>query len=444
MTLANKVFSQYEKNVLQNKEAYQKDHQKVMAEVEKTPAKYYGKPVKFLYQPMFFDENDIKRFQEASYQLMQILKKVIEYYLKDEKFRSFFGFSPLLEQLILKEPGYDIPVPMGRFDVFYYYTGEFQFCELNADGSSGMVETRELQNVFENSLALEELKKDYKITTFELFYSWVEALLHNYKQFSGGKEKPRIAIVDRFSSTIPNEFIEFQKVFEERGCPTIIADIRELDYKGGKLFHKDFEIDCIYRRAVTWEIVEEPEETRDFIQAYLDGAVCVVGPLRSQIIHNKNIFSILHDSSKTPFLTEEEREFIAKHIPYTTLFDKENKELVDFTIANKDSLVLKPMDKYASYGVSIGKDFTPEKWQDIINNQAQEGYLLQHFCQLPNMPMAIMDNEDIGFRGTNYVLGLYLYNEKFQGIYTRTSQQNVVGVIGEFSAVPNFLVKEKL
>ena len=444
MDLARKVFSQYEKNLLGNREGYERDYNRVITEVEKTPAKYYGKAVKFLYQPMFFDEKDIKKFEEASYQLMKILKKVIDEYIKNKGFREFFNFSPILEQLILKDPGYNIPVPMARFDVFYYPTGEFKFCELNADGSSGMVETRELQNIFNDSLAIDELKKDYDITTFELFDSWVDALLHNYRQFSGGDKKPNVAIIDRFSSSIPNEFIEFQKVFEKRGYSTIITDIRELDYRDGRLFYKDFQIDCIYRRAVTWEIIERPGETRAFIDAYLDGRVCVVGPIRSQIIHNKNIFNILHDPLKTGFLTEDEREFITKYIPYTRFFDKDNKELVDFTIANKDDLVLKPLDKYASYGVNIGRDFTLQKWKDVINNQGQEEYLLQDFCKLPNMPMAIFKNHDIKFIGTNYVLGLYLYNERFQGVYTRTSQQNVVGVIGEFAAVPNFLVKEKL
>ncbi|NLM05257.1 MAG: glutathionylspermidine synthase family protein [Clostridiales bacterium] len=444
MILAGKLFEEYRNELLSNKGKYIEDYNEVRKKVEKSPAKYHGKPVKFLYQPMFFDSDDMKVLKNAGHRLMKILKKVIAQYLKDEEFRKAFDFSPILEKLILKNAGYNVTIPMARFDILYYPNGDFKFIELNADGSSGMLETRELQNIFEESLIMDKIKKDYEIEGFELFNTWVDGLLANYREFSGGDNKPNIAIVDRLLSGIPNEFVAFQKAFEKRGYSTIIADIRELEYRDKRLYHKDFPIDCIYRRAVTWEIVEKPEETQDFIQAYLDGAVCVVGPILTQIIHNKNIFSILHDSTLTKFLSGEDRDFIKNHIPYTGVFNNNDEEMVDYVLKNKDGLVLKPMDKYASYGVSIGQDFNMDQWQDIIKNQAVDGYLFQKFCKLPNRHMPIVHNGDIKFVNRNYVLGLYLYNEKFQGIYTRTSEQNVVGVIGEFAAVPNYAVNKKL
>lgn len=438
------IYSQHQQNIKGNKEAYLKDYKNIFQEVEKSPAKYNGKPVEFLYQPMFLDKKDFSKFRELTSQLLVILNKTIDYYLRDEEFRKHFGFSPLLEKMILKNPGYDKSVPMGRFDIFYHYDGGFQFCELNADGSSGMVEARELQQIIGQSLALRELEDQYDFTSFELFDTWVDALLENYQQFTSKEEKPNIAIVDWISSTVPSEFLEFQKSFEKKGCSTVVADIRELEYKEGKLYYKDFPIDCIYRRAVTWEIIENQGEVKDFINAYLDGAVCVVGSIRSQIIHNKNIFSILHDPLKTPFLSEEERRFVEEHIPYTTIFDSSNKELVKFTINNKDELVLKPMDKYASCGVYIGRDFTEEEWIRIINHDARQDYLLQQFCQVPKIPMAMFTDEDVAFIENNYIIGLFMYNEKLQGVYTRVGRQNIIGSVVECFTIPNFIMEKKL
>ncbi|SNS78576.1 Glutathionylspermidine synthase preATP-grasp [Anaerovirgula multivorans] len=444
MASMHTIYSQYQQNIIRDKEAYLKDYKNIFQEVEKSPAKYKGKPVEFLYQPMFLDKKDFSKFQELTSQLLAILNKTIDHYLQEEEFRKHFGFSPLLEKMILKNPGYDKSVPMGRFDIFYHYDGRFQFCELNADGSSGMVEARELQQIIGQSLALRELEDQYDFTSFELFDTWVDALLENYQQFSGKEEKPNIAIVDWVSTTVPSEFLEFQKSFEKKGCSTVVADIRELEYKEGKLYYKDFPIDCIYRRAVTWEIIENQGEVKDFINAYLDGAVCVVGPIRSQIIHNKNIFSILHDPLKTPFLSEEERHFVEEHIPYTTMFDSSNKELVEFTINNKDELVLKPMDKYASCGVYIGRDFTEEEWIRIINHDARQDYLLQQFCHVPKIPMAMFTDEDVGFIENNYIIGLFMYNEKLQGVYTRVGRQNIIGSVVECFTIPNFIIEKKL
>jgi len=428
--------------VVKNKNTFLKDYEEVVKKVEKSPAKYKGNPVEFLHQPLLLGKEDFERFQNITDQLIKILNKVINKYIEDEKFRLYFGFSPLLEKLILKDPGYSKNIPMGRFDIFYNLDGSFQFCELNADGSSGMVEARELQKIIGESHTLKELKESYSLKDYEVFDSWAEALLTNYKEFSNNEEKPQIAIIDWFKGDPPSEFIEFKKTFEKFGCKTVIADPEDLVYKENKLYNGDFRIDCVYRRAVTWEIIENQDKVQDFINAYLDGNVCVVGPLRSQVIHNKIIFAILHEPVKTPFLSEEEREFVKKHIPYTTEFNIENQDLVEFVINNKDELVLKPMDKYASKGVRIGIDFTKSEWERIIREEAKEEYIIQQLCRIPKLPMAMVKDGDVKFVENNYLIGLFMYNEKLQGLYTRTGTKNIIGSVVECYTVPNFIVEE--
>ncbi len=53
--LPSEMFRIYEQLVLENPELFWKGYQKTLKEVEKSPAKYKGKPVEFLYQPFFFD-----------------------------------------------------------------------------------------------------------------------------------------------------------------------------------------------------------------------------------------------------------------------------------------------------------------------------------------------------------------------------------------------------
>lgn len=437
---SRKLFSAYKNKVLNNKDEYINEYKKVLKAVEESPAKYKGKPVEFLFQPLFLMEEDFNRFRALTNQLMSILNKVINQYLIDEDFRKHFGFNPLLEKLILKDPGYDKNVPMGRFDIFYNYDdGSFQFCELNTDGSSGMIEQRELQLIFKNSAALKGLEKNYSYRGFELFQSWVDAFLRNYYQYNKESIKPQVAIMDWLTGDAPSEFIAFKEVFEANGCPTVIVDPSWLEYKDGSLYYGDFRIDCIYRRAVTWEIIERADEAKAFIEAYLAGDVCVIGPIRSQIAHNKNIFAILHDEEKTPFLSEADRRYIKTHIPLTRIFDASNKQLVKHTIDNKDSLVLKPMDKYASKGVRIGRDYSEEQWVSIIEEEAKEEYLLQDFCRLPKMPMAKFNNNDVEFLDFNYIIGLFMYNEELQGVYTRTGTKNIIGSIVECYTVPNYV-----
>lgn len=437
------LFQQYKEDVLMQPERYISEYNNVKKRVSYSPAIYKGQPVKFLYQPFFFSDGDILRFKELIKTLGTILEKVIDQYLGEPEYRKHFAFSPFLEELILRDPGYDHPFPMARFDIFYHPEGSFQFCELNADGSSGMVESRELDQIIYNSLALDRYKKDYDFHTFELFDSWIDALIENYGQFSKSKKAPQVAIVDFFEDKPPSEFIEFQKAFEKRGYSTIIADPRNLELKGNHLYYKDFRIDCIYRRTVTWEVEEHQEEVQDFVRAYLEGKVCVVGSFRSQIIHNKIIFSVLHDEEATGFLTERERGFIKSHIPYTVPFDSKEPRLLEMILANKDRYVLKPSDKYACLGVSVGKDYLSEQWRQFAEDELDEAYLIQEFCNVPSMEMAVYTKEKVQFEQCNYITGLYVYNGEFQGIYHRAGRENIIGSLVEGFSLPNYLVRKK-
>ncbi|MBN4074352.1 MAG: hypothetical protein COA82_02055 [Alkaliphilus sp.] len=439
-----KIFEMFKERALEDKKKYTEEYYNIVKEVEKSPAKYKGEPVEFLYQPMFIGEEEIRKFEILAKQLMGILKKVINRYLVNEEFRKYFNFSPLLERLILKDFGYHVQVPMARFDIFYHYKKEgFQFCELNADGSSGMLEQRELARIIGKSSLIKSFKEDLRLESFELFNSWANVILENYRLFSGGNEKPQVAIVDWLDGEPPSEFIEFQRVFENAGMKTVIVDPRQLKYKGSKLYHNEFRIDCVYRRAVTVDIIERADEAKELIDAYLEGNVCVVGPFRSQIIHNKIIFSILHDCDATAFLSAEDREFIERHIPHTVVLDGENDKLIDSAIANKNFFVLKPMDKYASKDVCIGKDYSDAEWAKRVKEAAGNNYLIQELCSIPTQPMAIVSSKEVEFKEMNYIIGLFLYNEELQGVYTRVGSQNLIGSVVECYTVPCYLVKER-
>ena len=77
------------------------------------------------------------------------------------------------------------------------------------------------------------------------------------------------------------------------------------------------QVDSIYRRAVTSDIMKHYEEVGDFIAAVKDNAVCLIGDFRTQIAHNKILYKILHLPQTQVFLTEEENAFLKAHVPMT-------------------------------------------------------------------------------------------------------------------------------
>ena len=312
------IYKEFSKEVLEHPQKYYDDFVLVENAVANSTALYKGKPIDFHYQPMFFDQTDVERFEHLATTFSAILKKVIDEYITNPVFRSYFDFPSLMEELILIDPGYAMPFPMARFDIFYSYDDDFKFCELNTDGTSGMNESNPVEKAVLSSQILKVLQKNYRISYFELFLPWIEELLGCYAEYSNSSNpKPNIAIMDWEGVATIEEFKVFQQMLMQRGCRTVICDPRDLKYKNKKLYFLDTPIDLIYRRSLTFEMCERAAEVGDVLDAYEDGNVCMVGPFRSHVIHNKRIFAILSDAKKTPFLNDEEQEFVRKHIPFT-------------------------------------------------------------------------------------------------------------------------------
>ncbi|KQC05475.1 MAG: hypothetical protein APR54_08280, partial [Candidatus Cloacimonas sp. SDB] len=432
----NKKIDQVYREMLQSDpEKFLKDYAVITEKLKNSTARYKGKIIDFLYQPMFFDSRDIKQFKYIAEKLSDIIEKCTTEFLSNPSFRKYFGYSEIMEELILLDPGYKIPAPIARFDLFYD-EGNFKLCELNGDGTSAMNEANTLEQIFLESQIIKELQKDYEIYYYELFLTWLNELLNIYREF-GGKGNPNIAITDFSGLGTNEEFDRFKNVFEGQGYKTLICDPRDMSYKNGELSVAGLRIDLVYRRAVNKEVESRITEVEALIQAYRDKAVCIVGPFRSQIMHNKIFFEILCDAKKTDFLNSEEREFINQHIPDTFTLQEENLQKV---ISSKDSFVIKPKDSYGGRNVVCGSDLTAAEWKNELQKASQTGnYLLQEFSNFTSKKLPVISDGKIEFKTFKTTLGLFVYNGKLQGLYSRVGSRNVIAGSIESITLPSLV-----
>ncbi|MFW6034879.1 MAG: glutathionylspermidine synthase family protein [Halothermotrichaceae bacterium] len=444
MTSINKYQEKFLKPIKKSPDKYYKDYLMAKKKVDNSSAIYKGEVVDFLYQALFFNKKEYKKLKGYNQTLSKILDKVIEEYKEKPSFRKYFNFPKLMEELILIDPGYNQNFPIARFDIFYKQNGSSKFCELNADGSSAMNEVRVLQKVMEETKAFKKFTVNKETAGFELFYSWIDEIINNYNQFTGGEEdKPNIAIVDFEGEGTIYEFKEFKKRFIEKGYKTIICDPRNLEYNDGSLYHNQFRVDLIYRRATTARLVEEADSIQDFLEAYKNKDVCVVGGLLSELIHNKIIFAVLHNEKAVSFLNNDEKQFIKEHIPFTKIIDFDNMEMVQEIMDNKNKYILKPFDKYAGYGVHVGRDYNHLAWVTILKEITGQDYIVQEFIDVPQLKMAGIEKGTISIQDYGFLLGMFLYNQQTKGLYTRVGRENIIGSIVESFTVPNFIITEE-
>ena len=436
----------YCQRILEDKEAHAKSALEEIAYINGSTAKYHGRCVRSLYVPKMFTDEDIENFKELLSVLYGIFDKVIERYRNDGAYRRLFGFPEELEELILRRPRYESRIPIARIDLFYNEeTKDFQFCEFNTDGSSAMNEDRELNRALTLTLGYSKLEETYQIETFELFDSWVETSLRIYREMEGAKEKPYVAIVDFMESATNNEFEIFAERYRKHGVECEICEIRKLRFSDGKLYSESGKpIDMIYRRAVTSDILKRYGEVSDFIAAVKAESVCLIGDFTTQIVHNKILYSILHHPVTQAFLSEAEKAYVKAHVPYTARMTADYLPIEEI-LKEKDRFILKPLDSYGSKGVFAGVEYeSKEEWEQIVKGHRTDDYLVQEFCepyQTENIDFS--KGSDADFVKVSNLTGLFVYDGRFQGIYSRIAYGKIISTQYSEMALPTICVRER-
>lgn len=444
MTLQNEVFEAYRAQILAHREENEAGALAMKKAIENSPLKYNGVLEKTVHIPKVFDEQTAAHFQKIVETSCGIFGKVIQGYREDEVIRKLFPFSKELEELILLPKPYEGVLPISRLDLFYHEdTGEFQFCEINTDGTAAMFRDVELRKALAYNPAHRAVEQMYELEPFELFDSWVSTFMGLYATYAKKMDKPHVALVDFLENATYPEFESFADAFRKAGVSCGIYDIRTLQYKDGKLLAEDGTwINAIYRRVVTADIMSHYDEVGAFLDAVREDAVFLAGAFETQLIHTKWLFYVLHHPAMRRYLTQEEQDFVDAHVPRTVEFSSEYIDLEEVR-RNKDGYILKPMDAYASKGVyAAGREYEQQAWETLCADLYGKGMICQQYCtqyMTPNIDFAWGDGE---WHPYINMPGLYSYNGKFAGILMRMACEEKIIVAHENErTAPVFVVK---
>ncbi|MCL2599317.1 MAG: glutathionylspermidine synthase family protein [Firmicutes bacterium] len=395
--------------------------------IKNSTATFTRGQLSMMAMPKMHTPRSFEVVQKALETTHSILSKIIERYLTDAELQAMFPFADKLKQLILLPKQYAQNLPICRLDIFLDEESlDFKFCEFNADGASAMNEDREIYNAWKNSQLYAKMGQTHQIRSFELFDSWVQSFADLYKEYLQTKKvkknvgKPTIAIVDFLDIGTKSEFGVFAKAFEKAGYTCVIEDITTLRYDGKVLTNKDgCKIDAIYRRAVTSECMDKYDTIKPFLQAVRDDAVCLIGAFRTQVIHDKNLFRLLRDPYIKALLTKEENDFVEQHIPKTYKLEYGQYDKIA-VLNHKDKWLIKPSDRYGSFDVHTGGDYTDMEWYEVIAKYEGKGFVLQEYCPPYRTQDLYFDDSDQPVVGNyGYMTGCFLYNGTLKGLYTR-------------------------
>jgi glutathionylspermidine synthase len=386
-------------------------------------------------------EHILKRVNSA---LMDIVNTTARLYFEEPQLRHYFQLTPEAKTLVEIDPGYPRSVIFARFDAFM--EGEaLKMIELNCDSPAGAGYADVLEEMLFEEKLLQSFFSEHAVKRVFRRERVLAGLLEAWEEF-GGYEVPNIAIVDWRTVRTRPEFESFKELFEAKGYKTTIADPRELTYKGGKLYHKNFRIHLVYRRSIVDELLEHLDEVQDFIRAYREKAVCVVNPLRSRLASAKALLAILTNSEYDRFYTEEENRIKREYLPWTRRMTDADRfyggkkiYLVDFLKDEKETLVLKPSLGYGGKGVWIGRDTKDEEWNTAIDRavKGEKGeYVVQEYVNIPIISVPVVVNGKLDFVYKKINLNCFVVGAKLAGNFSRLSDESVINVARQGGLIP--------
>lgn len=433
--LREKVFQKL-LSMSSEQEAYFNDNSSLyFRNLEHSSAKIRGTTIKSIYHPYVLSSMEFYWIKRKSEKLWSILEKTGKLMITDKRVADFFNFPDELVGLLKVNPGYDMNIPITRFDAFYNEAGSIYFCEFNTDGTSGMNETNTMEGCYLDTDLGRRLINSYSLQQCELRISLLETLLECYKAF-GGTHKPTIAIVDFLDKATIAEFEALKDVFIREGYKTFIADPRDLLYMNDNLWYKGTRIDLVYRRAVTTELLERYQSIQEFIKAYINNAFCMVGSFRSEAAHSKLVFTFLTSSAAEDYFSEDEISFIKEHLPNTVRLESGKQELLELLLKEKDNYIIKPHNSYGSQGLFMGKDCSEEQWNLLINDNMGKNYIAQELIPIPSENFIISPGRS---KELKVNLSPFLYGGKLRGFYTRISEIEVITTARGGALIPTFV-----
>jgi hypothetical protein len=415
---------------------------------------FFGeRPLCTVLRPRFLDPQQYGWLQRRASLLLHAFDRAHRTALSDARFREQFGLLDWEERLVAIDPGFRSASPTSRLDAFFVDDGAgVKFTEYNAETPAGGAYNDALTDVFLGLPVMRDFLRRFQLRPLPVMHSVMHCLLDAFAQWRRTSEAPRVAILDWREVPTYSEFVLFGDYFGRHGIPCAIVDPRELEYSNGRLHAGDFTITLIYKRVLLSELIEREGEDSTTIRAVRDGAVCMVNPFACKILHKKTSLAVLSDERNAALFSEEERQAIDEHIPWTRRVEErtttaagESVDLLPFVEEHRERLVLKPSDEYGGKGIVLGWEATADEWNAAMRAALSEPYIVQERIPLPSEPFPSFDGRGAVIADRMLDTAPYcFYGDYMDGCLTRLATTSLLNVTsGGGSNVPTMLVEAR-
>jgi uncharacterized circularly permuted ATP-grasp superfamily protein len=412
-----------------------------------------GRALCTVLRPRFLTLDGHRQLQRRIVPLMRAFRRAYELALVDSEFRAQFGLTDWEEVLLDADPRYRSPSPTSRLDFFYSPTsGALGLTEYNAETPAGAAYNDALAETFLDLPAMRAFNREYDVFVVAARQGVTGALLDAYHEYTGSRDRPRVAILDWRGVPTETEFELYQEHLVGMGIECIIDDPRHAEYRDRQLYVGGAPVDLIYKRVLINELVDRCGLESPVVRAVRDGTVCMVDGFRCKILHKKASLAVLSDEANVSLFAAAERRAIAECIPWTrvvrqrkTVYRDAPVDLVSFIVRERERFVLKPNDDYGGRGITLGWTVDGASWERAVSEALESPHIVQEQVAIPCEPYPSWVDGRLEIFERQYDTAPFVTNgEHMEGLLTRLSTDPLLNVTaGGGSTVPTFLVEKR-
>ncbi len=241
-------------------------------------------------------------------------------------------------------------------------------------------------------------------------------------------EQPaRLAEAEDMIARIKRQLLSQSSLAIDFTCCTHADDLM---LEEGAVFTKQGRLDSML-------LFGRPQLLPEFVhQLSQQGRFPIFNTRSSTILGQKSGLSLLSEHAQSPLASDEERQLINNHLPWTRLvrpgsivYQGVEQDLLALLLQRQDGFVIKPIDGLQGREVSVGNRLDAASWQAVVDQAlARPGqYIAQELCVAERL---LARNPAGAFEEHDVIWAPFVFGGQFAGSCARTSpSNNETGVI---------------
>jgi len=279
----------------------------------------------------------------------------------------------------------DAPTRLGATDIYHDGTA-FRLMELNMGSTVGGLDNMVLNTAFLTHPPFAEFVADQRLGYADTFAELAHTLLTECKIPTG--QRPFVAAADWPASYagLETRLKDSAARLGKLGIDIVPCHLGQLSVRDGRVWLHDRPVDLLYRIFLIEDLLDPgaPELIDPVLRAAERGEIQIFTPLDAELYGSKGALAMVSDEANRHLYTPEQLASLDRIVPWTRMVrpgpvtvDGEQVDLLEYAVAGREDLILKPTLLHGGKGVVPGWLTEPDEWRRSLTTATDAPYIVQ-------------------------------------------------------------------